>query len=99
MAEYRAYLVDHDGHFMGFEPLVCADDTEATEKAKSLVDGHDVELWSGARLVAILQHSSNEIRAFDRQIRESKRMSKDATDDATSVRMDRLTRDLEHENK
>jgi hypothetical protein len=39
MAEYRAYTVGVDGHFVGFEPLTCADDAEAIEKAKRLVDG------------------------------------------------------------
>jgi len=97
MAEYRAYLVGSDGHFVGFEPLICADDTEATEKAKSLVDGHDVELWNGARLVVVLQHTSDEVRAFARQIGEARRMSKGASDDATSARMDKLTRDLEQD--
>ena len=54
MAEYRAYTVDRDGHFNGIEPLACADDAEAIEKAKGLVDGHDVELWSGERFVTRL---------------------------------------------
>jgi hypothetical protein len=57
VAEYRAYTVGHDGHFTGFEPLVCADDAEAIDKAKRLVDGHDVELWSGDRLVVRLVHN------------------------------------------
>jgi hypothetical protein len=56
MPEYRAYTVGGDGHFIGFEPLVCADDSEATEKAEHLIDGHDVELWTGPRLVAKLSH-------------------------------------------
>jgi hypothetical protein len=56
MREYRAYTVGVDGHFTGFEPMICADDTEAIEKAKRLVDGHDVELWSGQRLVIRLDH-------------------------------------------
>ena len=45
MAEYRAYLVDSDGHFSEAVPLICADDGEAIEKAKQLAVGHDVELW------------------------------------------------------
>ena len=45
MPEYRAYIVGSDGYSVDFEPLVCTDDAEATEKAKRLVDGHDVELW------------------------------------------------------
>jgi len=52
--EYRAYVVGSDGHFIGFEALVCADDAEAVEKAKRLVDRYDIELWSGARLVTRL---------------------------------------------
>jgi len=40
MAEYRAYTVGRDGHFLGFEPLICSDDAEAIEKAKRLLGGH-----------------------------------------------------------
>jgi hypothetical protein len=52
MVEYRAYSVGDDGHFVGFEAFVCADDSEAIEKAKRLLDGRDVELWSGPRTKA-----------------------------------------------
>ena len=51
MPEYRAYTVGHDGHFIGFDPFVCRDDAEAIEKAKRLVEDHDVELWSGPHLI------------------------------------------------
>ena len=56
MPEYRVYTVGRDGHFIGIEPLTCADDSEAIQKAKHLVDGHDVELWSGPRLVIRFKH-------------------------------------------
>jgi hypothetical protein len=52
MAEYRAYLVDSDGHFYDVVPLICADDAEAMEKAKRLAVGHDVELWQLDRKIA-----------------------------------------------
>ncbi|SRR6266403_537939 len=55
MAEYRAYIVGDDGHFVDFTPLVCPNDAEAIEKAKRLVNGRDVELWSGARFVTKLE--------------------------------------------
>jgi hypothetical protein len=55
MPEYRAYTVGDDGHFIGFEPLVCANDGEAITKAQRLVDGHDLELWSGERFVKRLE--------------------------------------------
>ena len=54
MAEYRAFPVGVDGHFIGFEALLCDSDEEAIAEAKRLVDGHDVELWCGDRLVATI---------------------------------------------
>jgi hypothetical protein len=56
VAEYRAYAIARDGHSIGFDSLVCDDDAEAIEKAKRLVESHDVELWSGPRLVILLSH-------------------------------------------
>jgi hypothetical protein len=56
LAEYRAYTVGDDGHFIGFEPIICADDAEATKRAKRLVDGHDIELWCGERFVTTFAH-------------------------------------------
>jgi len=47
MPEYRAYIIDHDGHIRRFEPIACADDDTAIAAAKRLVDGHDVEVWQG----------------------------------------------------
>ncbi len=55
MAEYRAYIVGADGHFEGFEPLICSDDTEAIKKAAGLVAGRDVELWCRERMVRRLK--------------------------------------------
>jgi hypothetical protein len=54
VAEYRAYTVGDDGHFIGFEAIICSDDAEAIKRAKRLVDGHDIELWCGARFVTQL---------------------------------------------
>jgi hypothetical protein len=59
MAECRAYTVGIDGHIVGFEALVCADDVEAINDAKRLVDGHDIELWSGVRLVIRLNRKTD----------------------------------------
>ncbi len=51
MPEYRIYVVGPDGHFVNFKPLVCARDDEALAEAKQLVDGYDIELWSGPRFI------------------------------------------------
>lgn len=54
MAEYRAFTIGSDGHFVGFEPTVCDDDTAAIERAKRLLDGRDIEVWCAARLITRL---------------------------------------------
>jgi hypothetical protein len=46
MVDYEAYTVGEDGHFVCCQPMKCADDAEAIEKAKRMIEGHDVELWS-----------------------------------------------------
>ena len=55
MNEYRAYIVDGDGHFASCRAFRCADDTEAVTRARQLVDGQDVELWSGERFIVRLR--------------------------------------------
>jgi hypothetical protein len=55
MADYRAYTVGLDGRFIGFEPLVCADDAEAIEKVKLLVGDRSIELWNGSRFFICLE--------------------------------------------
>jgi hypothetical protein len=42
----------HDGHILRPVELHCADDDAAKERAKQLVDGHDVELWQLDRKIA-----------------------------------------------
>ena len=53
MADYRAYLVDRDGHIWKAVPLVCWDDAEAIRKARPLAVNQGVELWQLARKVAV----------------------------------------------
>jgi hypothetical protein len=63
MLEYRAYLVDQDGHFAGFEPLVCSNDAEAIEKAKHLAEPSIIELWCRERLVIRLEPRGSGVEA------------------------------------
>jgi hypothetical protein len=56
MAEYRAYIIGTDGHFLRAVEILCPDDDAAKEYAKQLVDGHDIELWQGERQIAKFQH-------------------------------------------
>jgi len=55
VAEYRAYVVSEDGHIAASRAVVCDSDADATAWAKQLVDGHDIELWSGERFVIRLE--------------------------------------------
>jgi hypothetical protein len=57
MIEYRAYTVGTDDHFIGFQEMICRDDDEAVAKATRLVNGHDIEVWNGPRLVIRLARS------------------------------------------
>jgi hypothetical protein len=36
---------------IGFEPFIGDDDEQAVEKAKQLLDGHELQIWSGPRYV------------------------------------------------
>ena len=56
MSHYRAYF-GNDGRIQKAVDLDCADDEAATESAKQLVDGHDVELWQGVRKLANFEHN------------------------------------------
>ena len=56
MAEYRAYIVGIDGHFLRAVQLACPDDETAKEYAKQLEDGYDVELWQGDRKITAFKH-------------------------------------------
>jgi hypothetical protein len=50
---YRAYIIGWDGHILSAVDLFCADDDAANERAKQLVDGHDVELWQLDRKITV----------------------------------------------
>jgi hypothetical protein len=54
--DYRAYILNDEGHIIGVHKLNCADDDEAKQQAAKLLDGHDLEVWEQARRVAVLKH-------------------------------------------
>jgi len=53
--DYRVYVIGVDGHIASFRAFACDGDANATVWAKQLGDGHDIELWSGTRLVIRLK--------------------------------------------
>ena len=53
MQTYRIYFIDPDGRISRPAEIIgCADDQEATEKARHFIDGLDIELWHETRCVA-----------------------------------------------
>lgn len=58
---YRAYFLQAGGH-INRPPIVldAGDDEAAIAAARQLVDGHDVEIWHGKRLVKLLPKHSAE---------------------------------------
>jgi hypothetical protein len=53
--DYRAFTIGQDGHISGAEGFNAADDEEALQKARRLVDGHDVEIWQLERKVGLIK--------------------------------------------
>lgn len=52
MTVYRAFPISAEGHVSG--PgwiLEVASDDEAVEQARRYIDGHDIEVWHGSRLL------------------------------------------------
>jgi hypothetical protein len=48
-----------DGHFKKCRAFVCGNDSDATVWAKQLVDGCDIELWNGARVITRISHKAD----------------------------------------
>jgi hypothetical protein len=64
MRDYRAYIFGIDNHRYQKVAQFARDhidDLTAMKAAEQLVDGHDVELWESARLVARFDHKSGSV--------------------------------------
>jgi hypothetical protein len=52
MPDYRVYPIDGKGHIVGPATILTCDEAEeATQQAKALLNGHDLEVWHGANYV------------------------------------------------
>ena len=56
MDGYYAYIIGADGHVINRVDLAFELEEDAVERAKGLVDGHDVELWQRDRKIATFSH-------------------------------------------
>jgi hypothetical protein len=54
MPEHRFYAVTRDNHIQGAPATATFEsDQEAIQKAREMVGGHDIELWSGNRRICL----------------------------------------------
>jgi hypothetical protein len=58
--EYRIYTLTDGGKIDGpSRAVICDDDQDAIKLAKRWLDGHDLQVWQGARLVNRLKRASS----------------------------------------
>lgn len=60
MADYRAYFVYDDGHFMKVIILSCANDDDAIKAATALLGEYSIEVWLLDRMVAHLKRGGED---------------------------------------
>jgi hypothetical protein len=56
MPQYRAYILDPDGHITERVDLLCKNGKDAEERAQGLAGSCDVELWEENRRLATFRH-------------------------------------------
>jgi hypothetical protein len=59
MPEFRAYIVDINGRYVGVHEIVAPDRNEAVAEAIKLVDSHALELWTGDEIIGTLSPSNS----------------------------------------
>jgi hypothetical protein len=53
--EYRLYFIEANGHIaQPAKVLHCRDDQSVVKEAAAFIDGRDVEIWQGGRVVAYI---------------------------------------------
>jgi hypothetical protein len=56
MSKYRIYLLTKDNHIASAPIIIaCESDQVAVQHAFKFLDGNDIQLWQGRRLVTRLQ--------------------------------------------
>jgi hypothetical protein len=55
MEYYRAYLIGLDRRFLKVVDIFTENDETASQRARQLVDGNDVELWQEGRKIALFK--------------------------------------------
>jgi hypothetical protein len=75
MVEYRVYEIGEDEHIRNYRAFACEGDADAMVWAKQLLDGNDIELWSGKRFVIRPWWSKAAISPLLLRVNKSARLS------------------------
>jgi hypothetical protein len=67
--DYRAYLLDEQGHIIDVRAFVAPNDDAALSHAYQYVNGRDVEVWHRAYRVGIIPQEPTSIELKDRTLR------------------------------
>lgn len=59
MSDYRAFVLNAEGHVTKRHDFEADDDVQAVQIARQYVDGHDVEVWQRDRMIGKLKQSDN----------------------------------------
>jgi hypothetical protein len=51
MSDYRAYFLDDNGHVLNRYDMTCETDEQAITQARTLANGHDIEVWQLDRVI------------------------------------------------
>jgi hypothetical protein len=58
---YRVFVLRADGHIVEARILDgCVSDDEAIERARQMLDGHDLEVWDRNRRLVVLLHTEDD---------------------------------------
>ena len=60
MLDYRVYSLEPDGHIYNPPRIIaCADDADAEEQSRQLLEANVIEVWRQMRRVAVLTPDKN----------------------------------------
>ena len=74
MGQYKLYYLNHAGKIFSARDVTCVEDMDAVDMATSLLNGHDIEVWQGARRIAHVKASEQE-RVKPTAFRRDEKMS------------------------
>jgi hypothetical protein len=54
MVNYRAYVLDDNGHILSRHEFTCDSDEQAITQARTFSNGQDIEVWERSRVIGTI---------------------------------------------